>query len=127
LIEAYDIFARASDTGALKIALHPQRAMRLVWGNATSDDFDHLDLIAQWAGTYPNLRVVLAVEHGSAVATTVATVMAGRVDAAIAALGPLHDHDGYLAGPPAMTLAAAAALEHAGVTPARMLIDNFGM
>ena len=107
---------------------HPgDRPIRLVWGNPDPDDFYDLDAISDWQRRYPALRVVLAVEHTNRpLEVAGAETMTGRVDHALAGLGPMPGFDAYVAGPPVMITAILAELDRAGIARSQTHVDSFG-
>jgi len=111
-----------------QLAFDRQRDMLLFWGVGTLEDLYETEILAAWSKRDTRLRIRIAVDQGplpTGLPQGIA-VVSGGVAPAIASAESLAGRDAYVAGPPAMMPAVAAALAQGGIERDRIRIDSFG-
>lgn len=121
-----DLLMIAGDTGVAPLkalltelaATADPRSVVLFWGARTLSELYDIDEIAAIAGSARRATVVPVISEGPA-----GPYASGLVTDAVAAYGEWSEHEVYLAGPPLMLAATAAALYQLGVAPERIHHD----
>lgn len=115
---------------AQQVQFQPSRDMMLVWGMRNASQFYGLDELATLIAQAPGLRVRLVAEEGnlqSALPERTSMVHGTVLDALKLEEDLLVGRDIYAAGPPMLLRGLLADLAKAGIDPARLHVDSFGV
>lgn len=113
---------------AQQARFQPKRDMVLIWGMRTAAQFYALDDLAAIMAQAPGLQVILAAEEGTLARPAGMQLVQGTaVDALASAPDLIGTRDIYAAGPPMLLRGLVDHLANAGVDPARLHVDSFGV
>jgi CDP-4-dehydro-6-deoxyglucose reductase len=112
---------------AQQARFQPERDMVLIWGMRAAAQFYGLDDLGAIMAQAPGLRVILAAEEGSVPLHAGMQLVQGTVLDALAGDDLVADRDIYAAGPPMLLRGLVDHCAKAGVDPARLHVDSFGV
>jgi len=112
---------------AQQARFQPGRDMVLIWGMRAAAQFYALGDLAAIMGQAPGLRVILAAEEGTVALPAGMPLVQGTVLDALAGDDLVAGRDIYAAGPPMLLRGLVDHLAKAGVDPARLHVDSFGV
>jgi len=112
---------------AQQARFQPQRDMVLIWGMRAAAQFYALDDLAAIKAQAPGLRVMLAAEEGSVPLPPGTQLVQGTVLDALVGDDLVAGRDIYAAGPPMLLRGLVDYCAKAGVDPARLHVDSFGV